>query len=173
MEAVTESEAVTGTEETADFARVAGMVGDGVLVAGVPADEPAQESPRMDATESLTGLLSLVAPAAGMAGLEAVAAVWAPESCEKLAGAAVPVFRKYPWGARILDFLESGTGAEEAVLVMVVAGMGKATLDAYRLDTAPKADGAQQQRPAPVKTETANAPADLGALVEVHGHANG
>jgi len=166
---------VTDTEEAADFARVGAMVGGAESVPGAPVQEPEQDAPRMDAAESLTGLLSLVGTGAEFVGLAAVAAVWVPDNCEKLASATVPVLRKYPWGARVLDFLESGTGAEEAVLLIALAGMGKATLDAYKLDTA----GGEEERPAvgqvpvtPEKTATVDAPADLGGLVEVHGRAN-
>lgn len=180
MEAVTDTGAPDAfapmAEEAADFARVAAMA-QGVEAA--PAYAPGQDAepdrPAMDAGESLAGLLSVVGVGADMVGFNAVAAVWAPESCEKLAGAVIPVLRKYPWGARILDFLESGTGAEEAMLMVAVAGMGKATFDAYQQDTA---KGSRDSAPAavkvagPVETETAG-PVDLGGLVEVHGHANG
>lgn len=172
FDAVTHTGADVAAEESADFARVAAMAqGGDAPVTGAAEQEP--DRPAMDAGESLAGLLSMVGIGAGMVGFNAVAAVWVPDSCEKLAGAAVPVLRKYPWGARILDFLERGTGAEEAVLLVALAGMGKATFDAYKLDTADAAKGAPAAVAVsgPVATETAG-PVDLGGLVEVHGHAN-
>lgn len=157
-------------EEAADFARVGAMV-EGAAAPAAEAQEPAPPAP-MDAAESMAGFLSI----AGL-GFDKIAG-WKhtgaalTENAEAIAGASVKVLRKYPWGARILAFFESGTGAEEAALVLCLlplAGAVKADLEA--------GGEAQQDEPPPARlpaaeTKTENAPADLGALVEVHGHAD-
>lgn len=99
--------------------------------------EPEQGGIRFDAVESLSGLLSLVGVAAGIAGAKRTAAIWAPEACGRLAAVTVPVLRKYPWGGRVLDFLETGSGAEELALAMVAAPMGMATWAAINADFKP------------------------------------
>lgn len=163
------------SEEAADFARVQAMAAavEPVPVAGaVVESEP--EAERMDAVESLTGLLSMVNAGASIAGFSRTAAVWTPEACGRVAGATVPVLRKYPWGARILDFLETGTGAEEVALVLACAPLVKATVGAVKADMAggEPAPASAPAAAAPGATVTVSAPADLGELVEVHGRAN-
>jgi hypothetical protein len=149
------------------------MVGSGEAQPGAPVPEAVQEAPKMDAAESLTGLLSMMSGAASVAGYKRASAVWTPEACGAVAGAAVPVLRKYPWGARILDFLETGSGAEEVALVMVAGPLVLATVGAVKADMGGEEKAEAGQVPVkPEKTATVDAPADLGGLVEVHGRAN-
>lgn len=171
-----EAEAVTvADEESADFARVGAMVGAGEPGPGA-VTVPEQGQPRVDAVDSLSGLLSLVGVGFGVAGMKRAKALWPAETCADVAQKTVPVLRKYPWGARVLAFLEEGTGAEEMALVLCVAPLGLATWKAAQLDMAGDAEKSPpsqpQQRIEPVKTETVSAPADLGGLVEVHGRAD-
>lgn len=154
-------------EEAADFARVGAMVGEAPGVNGaVTVTEP--EPPRMDAAESMAGFLGIVAHGAGLVGWKHTGAALGG-SAENIAAAAVPVLRKYPWGARILDFFERGSGAEEILLLAALMPLA----GAVRADMA----GPEQEQTAPAlpeeKTQTVSAPADLSGLVEVHGHANG
>lgn len=163
----TENEEQAGAvtlEEAADFARVGAMVGDtpGTVT------EPEPEAPRMDATESMAGFLSLVGAGAGLVGWKHTGAALG-ESAQKIAAAAVPVLRKYPWGARVLDFFERGSGAEEVLLLGALIPLA----GAVRQDMAsPEPERAKPASLPAEKTNTVDAPADLGQLVEVHGHAN-
>lgn len=162
-----EENAVTATdEESADFARVAAMAG-GEAVPGAPVPEAEPEAPRMDAVESLTGFLSMVSAGAAIAGFSRTASVWTPEACGRVAGATVPVLRKYPWGARVLDFLETGSGAEEVALVMAAAPLVVATVGAVKADMSP-----QESAPAPVKIAPGATLPAVGDMVEVHGRAD-
>lgn len=160
----------TPAEEAADFARVGAMVGGGEPEPGaVP--EPEQAAPTMDAAESMAGFLGMAGVGVDkLAGWKHTGAALT-ENAESIAGASVKVLRKYPWGARILAFFESGTGAEEAALVMCLfplAGAIKADMEA---GNEAKPDAPPSRLPG-MRTETTGAPADLGTLVEVHGHAN-
>lgn len=163
------------SEELGDFARVGAMVGAVEPAPGVPVPEQEPERPKMDAAESMAGLLSAVSGAAGFVGFRNVAGLWTPEVCAEGAAKAVPVLRKYPWGARIIDFFETGSGAEEMALGAFMVPMGFATWQAIKADLAkPEQDkpAKQQKQDAPA-TVTVQPPEDLGGMVEVHGHANG
>ena len=70
------------------------------------------------------------------AGLKNTAAVWNEETCKGLADRAVPVLRKYPWGGRIISFLETGAGVEEVALGLFVLPVGLATAKAWQADAA-------------------------------------
>jgi hypothetical protein len=108
---------------------------------GAPGVEPAPDVPEVDPVESLGGLLSLAGMAAGAAGLKRTAEIWNPATCAGLAERVVPVLRKYPWGGRVLDFLQTGSGAEEVALMIYAAPLVVATVGAVRQDTAAKPDG--------------------------------
>lgn len=86
-----------------------------------------------------------------------------PDVCGRVAAVAIPVLRKYPWGGRILDFLERGTGAEEVALGMVVLPLAVATVGAVRADMSSK-----EEKPEAPKTPVAT----VGVMREVHGHAD-
>ena len=150
-------------EEMADFARVAGLVGEAEPAPGALVPE---EPPRMDAAESMAGLLSMASSMAAIAGFKNTAAIWTPATCGQAAAVVVPVLRKYPWGGRSLDFFATGAGVEEIALVAFLAPVGFATWGAIQQDSAkPEAEGA------PAQPETPR-PA-VGEMQEVHGHANG
>ena len=89
------------------------------------------------AVDSLYGLLSLVPIGLSFAGLKNTANVWSESTCQGLANACVPVFRKYAWGQKIIVFLETGGGIEELALMAVVMPIGLATYKAYSADTKP------------------------------------
>lgn len=173
MESVTDTGAQglagAASEEAGDFARVAAMVADAepgpVEAAQAEADAKA-EAEKMDAAESLSGLLSVVSGVCAVAGFERTAAVWSPDVCGRVAAVTIPVLRKYPWGGRILEFLERGTGAEEVALGMVVLPLAVATAGAVRADMSAKDE----------KPGTDDAPKPTAATVvsmrEVHGHAD-
>lgn len=101
-----------------------------------PEPEPAPIM-TIDPAESLADLLSVVGMAAGVGGLKRTAAIWQPNTCRALADKAVPVMRKYPWGVKALEFLETGSGIEEMVLFAVAAPLALATINAVRADLAP------------------------------------
>lgn len=102
------------------------------------APEPEQAPlPTIDPAESLAGLLSVVGMAAGVGGLKRTAAIWTHDTCRALADKAVPVMRKYPWGVKVLGFLETGAGVEEMALFAVAAPLALATINAVRADLAP------------------------------------
>lgn len=165
MENEIENESVAHgvTEETADFARVAAMVAAGEPEAGAVV-ETDPEPQKADAAESLSGFLTLAGAMSGAAGFGRTAAIWNPETCEKVAGLTVPVLRKYPWGQRVIDFFETGAGVEEIALGVVVAPLALATYAAIKADMQPEG----KPRETPEKTPTVSA----GELREVHGHAN-
>lgn len=165
------------TEEAADFARLEAMAGAGVEV--LPGAEPEPEPvPSMDAAESMAGLLVAVSSVAGYVGFKNVAGLWTPEACGACAEKSVPVLRKYPWGVRVLDFFETGAGAEELALGAFLLPMGAATWQAVKADMAANGEEGKRKAAGPVKpvdtsgTVTVKAPDDLGGMVEVNGRIN-
>lgn len=154
-------------EEAADFARVAGQVAAGEPEIGADwQGEAAPEAPKMDAAESMAGLLVIVSTMGALAGFKNAAALWTPETCSQAGALVVPVLRKYPWGARVLDFFETGAGVEELALGAFLVPMGIATWGAIKADSAPAEEKADQGGPeSPVQA--------LGTMQEVHGRANG
>lgn len=94
------------------------------------------DAPIADAVESLYGLLSLIPIGCNITGYKNVANVWTDEACRGVASASIPVFRKYAWGVKIIDFLETGAGVEELALGAILFPLGMATYGAYQLDTA-------------------------------------
>lgn len=138
---------VTDGEDENEAAKRAAL--DAVLLDGVaplPGEEPTPEVPRMSAEESLAGLLQGVSGVLEFSGLKNTAAVWNAETCQRGAAVTVPVLRKYPWGARIIGFLETGSGMEEAALVMFAFPVVMATAKAYQMDTAKKPEQATPER---------------------------
>lgn len=112
-------------------------------VAAEPAPMP------VDPAESLAGFLAVVGIAAGYAGFPKTASIWNPQTCKGLADKAVPVLVKYPWGARLLDFLQTGAGVEELALLAYAAPLVLATRAAVLEDMKPAAPTA----PAPGSPE--------------------
>jgi hypothetical protein len=103
----------------------------------------------IDPAESLAGALQVASIAAGYAGFPKAAAIWTPGTCRALADKAVPVLVKYPWGQRIIDFLQTGAGVEELALLATAAPLVMATIAAVREDMKPAAK--------PAATEAATA----------------
>lgn len=125
-------------EQAKDLSRLEGMAAEAEpkdVRGGGGVEEVEIQAPAVDAVESLAGMLAMAGAMAGGLGYRRVAGVWAEPKCQAVAAAAVPVLRKYPWGGRIVEFLEGGTGAEEVALFMVAAPMVMATVKAAREDT--------------------------------------
>lgn len=95
-----------------------------------------QQGHSNDARDNLYGLLSLVPIGLSFSGLKRTAVVWDDKACQGIATAAMPVLRKYAWGARIINFLETGAGIEEMALAAALFPLGMATIKAYKQDTA-------------------------------------
>ena len=130
--------AAMSSEQEQDAAALAALVaetGAAVTVTGEPMPEP-PPVPAMSAEESLAGLLYPLPHVLNFAGLKNTAAVWNEETCKGLADRAVPVLRKYPWGGRIISFLETGAGVEEVALGLFVLPVGLATAKAWQADAA-------------------------------------
>ncbi|MBL8506369.1 MAG: hypothetical protein JNJ51_08430 [Methylobacillus glycogenes] len=88
------------------------------------------------AEQSLIGLLQIGHLALLAGGMKNTAKVWDADGCSAFAGAVVPVLRKYPWGGKVLAFLETGAGVEEMALFAVVAPLTMATVGAVQQDKA-------------------------------------
>lgn len=101
-----------------------------------PLDAPAAVMP-VDPVESLAGALSLIGLAAGYGGFPKAASIWTPDTCRALADKAVPVLAKYPWGLRVLNFIQTGAGVEELALLVVAAPLLLNTVSAVREDMKP------------------------------------
>lgn len=122
------------------------LAGEARLDAAIPeilqdqvSDEAAGEYvDNLRAVDSLGGLLLIVPMASSVFGLNHVAAVWTNERCQNLAGALVPVLRKYPFGQKILNFVETGAGVEELALMTMLAPLVVQSYSAYQLDVAAK-----------------------------------
>lgn len=111
----------------------------------------------IDAEQSLEGLLMLVPIGFNAAGYSNAAAVWSDSARKTLAQAAIPVFRKYPWGQKIIAFLESGSGVEEMALAFTAYQLGMGTMQAMARDKAAaaekkRAEAAKDVSPEPTKT---------------------
>ncbi len=69
-----------------------------------------------------------------MANYQNMAAVFNADNCQNLSAALVPVLYKHGWGMRVIQFLRSGAGIEEAALLFVLVPMSMALIQAYELD---------------------------------------
>lgn len=126
-------------EQNLDFA-----IPDIEFEQGAQGAQGAQSGPIADAAESLYGMLSLIAIGCKFTGYSNIAAVWNENTCRGVSSACIPVFRKYAWGARIINFLETGAGVEELALGAVLLPIGLATYGAYQLDTKHRETEVQQ-----------------------------
>ncbi|ABE49097.1 hypothetical protein [Methylobacillus flagellatus] len=134
------------------------------------ADEPVQETaepgqeagpvPQISAEQSLAGLLQIGHLALLAGGMRNTAAVWNQDSCNAFAGAAVPVLRKYPWGGRVLAFLESGAGVEEMALFAVAMPLTMATVNAVQQDLKKPEPEKEPEKPAEPAPQYEPVPAD-------------
>lgn len=109
------------------------MVRDEPAEAGA-AEILADEKPQTTAEESFKGLLLVCSMAVNIGGLKNTAAVWDESACTMLADSACPVFRKYAWGQRFIEFLETGSGVEEMALFATAAPLVLATVKAVQID---------------------------------------
>lgn len=100
-------------------------------------EKSAQADPPLskNATDNLFGLLCLVPIGLQFSGLKNTAEVWNERNCRGLSEACIPVLRKYAWGAKIINFLETGAGIEEMALAAVCMPLALATHAAYKIDT--------------------------------------
>lgn len=152
-------------EESAAFARVESMAGDGVVINqdGVPVST---EPEPVNAAESMAAFLMLAGGIAGQVGYKKTAAVWNPETCRGVADRAVPVLRKYPWGASVIAFFEKGVGAEELALFVFLAPVGVATFAAIKADMEPEPEKQKT-------TQGSDGPSQaVEYMKENHGHVN-
>lgn len=129
------TETEMSAEQAADLARLQDMVGT-EQTPGTEQVEP-EPVPAVSAEQSMAGLLGMIG-FAGPLGFPRLAAVWRQEACEAVADRAIPVFRKYAWGQRVIDFLETGSGVEEMALAMVAVPMVLASVQAVQADMAPE-----------------------------------
>jgi hypothetical protein len=103
-----------------------------------------------DEYRSLEGLLSIVPMLSRTFGYKRVAAVWSDEAREALSNSLIPVLVKFAWGQRIIQFLRTGSGVEEAALFFAIAPLAMGPLNAIDLD---KADIVEVQNQAKEKAE--------------------
>lgn len=132
-------------EQAADLARLAGMA-EAERIPGA-AQEPEPEPVRVSVEDSLAGVFSIAGMLAGMAGMPSVAKIWTAEHARGLSEKAVPVLKKYAWGRRIIEFVETGAGVEELALLVYAAPLAMATVAAARADLA-KPEPEQEPEPA-------------------------
>lgn len=124
-------------DQAAELARLEARAAEGDAAQSAPvagAQVQAEPGPVVSTEEMLLGALSVVAMVANTAGYKRAASIWSQDACRELANRAVPVLRKYPWGVRVIAFLESGAGVEEIALVVYAAPLVLATVGAARLD---------------------------------------
>lgn len=109
----------------------------------------AAPAPVMDPLQSLSGFVSLLGIAAGIAGFKKTAAIWTPETCQGMAERLMPVLVKYPWGQRFIGFLQTGAGVEEIALAMYAVPLVLATRKALAEDMKPekKPEAAPEKSP--------------------------
>ena len=91
-----------------------------------------------NAEENLYGLLSMVPIGLNFGGYANTAKVWGSDACRGLASACIPVFQKYSWGQKIINFLETGAGVEEMALAAAAFPLTMATIGAVNQDKAEK-----------------------------------
>lgn len=157
-----------GIEQAQDAAYLANLAGQEPPLPGAePEPEP---QPSVTPEQSLAGVLQIAGMAGAVMGYPSVAEVWNGAACAGFAEKAVPVLRKYAWGARILEFLENGSGIEEMALLMYSAPLVLATVSAARKDAAALAEkaGKKPEPEQPAQVARSESP----EMPEVHEIAN-
>lgn len=140
-----------GIEQAQDAAYLASLASQEQPLPGAePEPEPV---PSITPEQSLAGVLQIAGMAGAVMGFPSVAQVWNGEACAGFAEKAVPVLRKYAWGARILEFLENGSGVEELALLMYTAPLVVATVAAARKDAAARVQVTEKADTVKVKVE--------------------
>lgn len=117
-------------------------------------EQAAQIEPTLssNAADNLFGLFCLMPIALQFSGLKNTASVWDEKNCRGLSEACIPVFRKYAWGGKIINFLETGAGIEEMALFAVCMPLAIATHSAFKKDTyTPPVDEASVLTPNPAR----------------------
>lgn len=118
------------------------------------------ESPQMaadgNAENAIYGLLSIVPIGLSMAGLKNTAAVWHDDVCKGVAGAMLPVLKKYVFGKKIIAFLETGGGVEELGLALVLFPVVTATAGAHKADMSLREKEVKDAPPESAKNDATN-----------------
>lgn len=128
LQAESHLDALTADDEAAENAAKNPASPDGEVIEGQVITDPVQ---------SLAGLLGMVGFGFTISGFKNLGGVWTNEGSNKaIAMAAIPVLRKYAWGARVIAFLSGETPIEEFALLMALAPAALATVAAYKDDVA-------------------------------------
>lgn len=96
------------------------------------------QAQNQSAEENLFGLLSMVPIGLNFGGYTNTAKVWGSDACRGLASACIPVFQKYSWGQKIINFLQTGAGVEEMALAAAAFPLAMATMGAVEADKSEK-----------------------------------
>ncbi len=112
--------------------------------------------------DSLAALLSMLPIAAGFMGYARTAARWGPDTCRGVAERLLPVMIKYPWGQRVISFIQSGAGVEEMALVLYLLPLVTSTMQDARMD----AQDIAARNAKPVEKEPGPAPVVLDPVPE-------
>lgn len=123
------------------------------IIPELPSETLEAPEPAANAVDSLYGLFSLLPIGLNFAGMKKTAEVWADSTCHGLAAACVPVFRKYAWGHKIINFLETGAGVEEMALFAVAMPIGMATFKAVQQDTQALDNASAAVQPNPTRSK--------------------
>lgn len=111
----------------------------------------AAEMPQTTAEESFKGLLLVCSMALNIGGMKQTAAVWDESACTMLAYSACPVLRKYAWGQKFIQFLETGSGVEEMALFATATPLVLTTAKAVQADLKkPEPEPKPSSNPEPV-----------------------
>lgn len=100
-------------------------------------EQNAQYQTSENAQQALGGLLTVIPMGLSVIGLKNTAAVWSNDVINGVSSALMPVLRKYTFGQKFLAYLETGGGVEEFALMIALAPVALATVNAYQLDTKP------------------------------------
>lgn len=100
-------------------------------------EQNAQYQTSENAQKALGGLLTVIPMGLSVMGLKNTAAVWSNDVINGVSSALMPVLRKYTFGQKFLAYLETGGGVEEFALMIALAPVALATVNAYQLDTKP------------------------------------
>lgn len=116
-------------EQAADFAALQAMADDAPRASGEP--EPEAAPVRLPLDQEIAGMLQMIAGVLQPV-LPSVAKIYSPEVCGAVGGAVAPVCVKHGW-------LQGGIGGkygEEIMMLVVVAPLAWATMEATKTDIA-------------------------------------
>ena len=129
MKPDTDIEQGASEEQAADFAALQRMADDAPRAPGDPEPEP--EPVRLSLDQEIAGMLQMIAGVLQPV-LPSVAKIYSPEVCGAVGGAVAPVCIKHGW-------LQGGIGGkygEEIMMLVVVAPLAWATMEATKTDIA-------------------------------------